>query len=125
MPTFSEFSPDGQLQIAGKMTTGNASYRVFSYPWTGHPAGPPDVAVRPRSGGATVYVSWNGATQAVAWTVLAGPTSSRLARVGTVRKLGFETAIEVGASGPCFAVQAHDKNGRALATSATVKIRGQ
>lgn len=120
---FSEFSPDGKLQIAGQMTTGNASYRTFSYPWTGHPSGPPDVVARHRSGGATVYVSWNGATEAASWTILAGKAPSSLARVGTARKLGFETAIEVRHGGPYFAVQANDRNGRLLATSATVKVQ--
>jgi len=120
---FNEFSADGKLLIAGRMTKGNASYRTFTYPWTGHPAGPPDVAARHRPGGATVYVSWNGATEAAAWTVLAGKTPSSLARVATARKLGFETAIEVQDRGPYFAVQAHDIKGHGLATSAAVKIQ--
>lgn len=120
---FSEFAEDGKLLIAGRMTTGNASYRVFTYPWTGHPSGPPDVAARRSADGATVYVSWNGATQATAWTVLAGKRASSLTRAGTVRKLGFETAIQVRESGPYFAVQAYDAGGRVLATSATVKAR--
>jgi hypothetical protein len=105
------------------MTKGNASYRTFTYPWTGHPAGPPDVAARHRPGGATVYVSWNGATEAAAWTVLAGKSPSSLARVATARKLGFETAIEVQDRGPYFAVQAHDIKGHGLATSAAIKIQ--
>lgn len=120
---FSEFSADGQLQIAGRMTTGNASYRTFTYPWTGHPSGPPDVVARHSAAGATVYVSWNGATQAASWAVVSGKTPSSLTRTATARKLGFETAIEVRDSGPYFAVQAHDTNGRPLATSATVKVR--
>jgi hypothetical protein len=120
---FSEFSPGGDLQLAGRMTTGNASYRIFTYPWTGHPAGPPDVVARPSRGGATVYVSWNGATQAASWSVLAGKTASSLARAATARKLGFETAIEVRDSGPYFAVEGHDASGRTLATSATVRVR--
>ncbi|HET7013575.1 MAG TPA: arylsulfotransferase family protein [Streptosporangiaceae bacterium] len=120
---FDEFSADGKLLIAGRMTKGNASYRTFTYPWTGNPAGPPDVAVRHRPGGATVYVSWNGATEAASWTVLAGKTPSSLSHVATERKLGFETAIQVRHSGPYFAVQGHDTNGHALATSAAAKIQ--
>ncbi len=118
---FSEFTADGKLLIAGRMTPDNASYRVFTYPWTGHPSGPPDVAARTSPDGATVYVSWNGATEATAWTVLAGKTASALTRAGTVRKLGFETAIRVPEGVPYFAVQGHDAGGRVLATSATVK----
>jgi hypothetical protein len=68
-------------------------------------------------------VSWNGATEAAWWTVLAGKTPSSLAHATTVRKLGFETSIGVSSSGPYFAVQAHDTSGKALATSDAVRIR--
>ncbi len=120
---FSEFSTDGKLLIAGRMTTANASYRTFTYPWTGHPAGPPDVAARHRPGGATVYVSWNGATEVASWTVLAGNTPSSLTSASTARKLGFETAIDIRHGGPYFAVQAHDTKGSLLAKSAAVKAQ--
>ncbi|HET9893792.1 MAG TPA: arylsulfotransferase family protein [Streptosporangiaceae bacterium] len=122
-PYFSEFTPDGTLITAGQMTNGNPSYRTFASPWTGHPAGPPDVAARHRAGGATVYASWNGATELASWAVLTGKSPSSLVKTDSARKRGFETAIEVRSSGPYFAVQAHDASGSMLARSATVRIR--
>ncbi len=119
---FSEFTPDGKVVADATMTKGNPSYRVFSHDWTGHPTEPPAVAARARSGGATVYASWNGATELASWTVLAGQSRSSLAAVVTAKRQGFETAIQVGSSGPYFAVQAHDAKGKLLAKSAAVKV---
>ncbi len=121
-PYFSEFTANGRLVLAGQMTKGNPSYRVFSADWTGHPDGPPDVVARHRPGGATVYTSWNGATEAATWSILAGKSRSALKPVGSGRRKGFETAIAVNHSGPFFAVRAHDAKGQLLATSATVEI---
>jgi hypothetical protein len=119
---FSEFSQDGKLVAAATMTKHNPSYRVFAHDWTGRPAEPPAVVARRRSGGATVYASWNGATELASWTILAGKSRSSLSAISTARRQGFETAIEVPASGPYFAVQAHDAKGRDLAKSAIVRI---
>jgi hypothetical protein len=121
-PYFSEFSADGKLLVAGAMTPGNPSYRVFAYPWTGSPTGHPAVVARHATHGATVYMSWNGATEVKSWTVLAGKSRSALAPVGSGHRVGFETAIAVRNSGPYFAVRALDSKGNVLATSATVKI---
>jgi Arylsulfotransferase (ASST) len=119
---FSEFSQDGQLVAAATMTKHNPTYRVFAHDWTGHPAEPPAAAARSRSGGATVYASWNGSTELASWTVLAGQSRSSLRAVATARKQGFETAVEVSSKGPYFAVQANDAQGKPLAKSGAVKI---
>jgi hypothetical protein len=123
-PWFSEFAPDGRLLIDGRLTAGAESYRAFSYPWTGHPAERPAVAARDRaSGGATVYASWNGATEVASWTVLAGRTASSLSPVGTVPRTGFETAIAVHRRRPYFAVEARNGHGHVLARSAPVRLK--
>jgi hypothetical protein len=121
---FSEFSADGKVLINGAMTEGNPSYRVFAADWTGHPAGRPAVVAKKRKTGgkATVYVSWNGATEVVSWGVLAGKSHSSLTSVGAGRKSGFETALAVQDAGPYYAVQALDSDGHVLSTSATVKV---
>lgn len=124
-PNFSEFAPDGRLLLDGSMTKGDPSYRAFLADWTGDPTEAPAVAARRRSGGATVYASWNGATNVASWTVLAGQSRSSLAPVGSRRRTGFETAIAVPHSGPYFAVQPHDAVGRVLARSATVAVSGK
>jgi hypothetical protein len=122
-PHFSEFSPSGSLLLDGDIIKGDPSYRAFTQDWTGHPAAPPAAAARHRTGGATVYASWNGATTAHSWAVYAGRTRGGMHRIATAPKNGFETAIRVANRGPYFAVQALDGKGRAMRKSAIVKIR--
>ena len=121
-PYFSEFSPQGRLLMDGIIETGDSSYRAFSQSWSGQPADQPAAAARHRTGGATVYASWNGATDVRSWAVLAGPTRTSLTSVGTASKTGFETAISVPSKGPYFAVQARNAKGQVLSKSAVVKI---
>lgn len=121
-PHFSEFAADGRLLLDADMIKDAASYRAFTENWTGHPAELPAAEARHRTGGATVYASWNGATEVRSWAVFAGTAGTSLTNVGTARKTGFETAIAVRSEGPHFAVQALDAKGKALAKSAVVKI---
>jgi hypothetical protein len=122
-PHFSEFSADGNLLLDGDIIKGDPSYRAFSQPWVGEPTGKPAAAARYRSGGATVYASWNGATEVRHWVVFAGKTAGNLHQLVKANKSGFETAINVSNRGPYFAVQALDGKGNVLAKSAAVKIR--
>ena len=117
---FSQFAADGTLVLDGEMKY--SSYRAFSMEWTGHPTGAPAVAARRSATGATVYVSWNGATEVASWTVFAGRSKTGLSRVGSVPKTGFETAIAVRDPGPYFAVHALDSAKAVLGTSPTVVI---
>jgi len=121
-PYFSEFSADGRLILDGRLTKGDPTYRSYIGDWTGLPSELPAAAAKHRAGGATVYASWNGATEVATWTVLAGGAQTSLAPVATARKSGFETVIAVRAKGPYFAVQARDAKGGALGTSLPVKI---
>jgi hypothetical protein len=121
-PYFSEFAPGGRLLLDGSMSKGAPSYRAYTEHWAGRPAELPAAAARHRSGGATVYASWNGATDVASWTVLAGKTQTALTKVASARRTGFETAIAVRGPGPYFAVQPHDAAGQALSRSAPVKI---
>jgi len=121
-PHFSEFSADGGLLLDGDIIKGDPSYRAFSQPWVGQPTDKPAAAARYRSGGATVYASWNGATAVRKWVVFTGPTAGNLHQLVKASKNGFETAINVSSRGPYFAVQALDAKGNALAKSAAVRI---
>jgi hypothetical protein len=121
-PHFSEFSADGRLLLDGDIEKGDASYRAFRQDWTGYPTELPAAAARHRTGGATVYASWNGATQVSSWTVYAGKTQTSLAEVASAHRAGFETAIAVRSAGPYFAVQPHDAAGRPLSRSAPVRM---
>lgn len=122
-PYFSEFAADGRLLLDGAIIKGAPSYRAFTDDWTGHPADRPAAAARQHGHGATVYVSWNGATEVKRWTVYAGKSAKSLAEVGSAAKNGFETAIAVRDKGPYFAVGARDARGATLARSPVVRIR--
>jgi hypothetical protein len=125
-PHFSEFTADGKLVLDGDIIKGDPSYRAFSQNWSGNPDPSvelPAAAARHRTGGATVYASWNGATAVKSWAVFAGRAASALHQIASAPKNGFETAIVVSSGGPYFAVQAHDAKGRALAKSRAVRIR--
>jgi len=121
-PYFSEFAPDGSLILGGTLVKGDPTYRSFIGSWTGHPVELPAVAVRRRSGGATVYVSWNGATEVKTWNVLAGRTATTMTKVGSAPWSGFETAIPVRSSGPFFAVVPTDSAGHVLSRSHPVRM---
>jgi hypothetical protein len=121
---FSEFSPSGQLLMDGTLPKDDETYRAFLLDWSARPTEPPAVAAHARpGGGATVYASWNGATDVDSWAVLAGSSPSSLARAGTGRRTGFETAIAVSHAGPYFAAEARDASGSALARAKAVRLR--
>jgi hypothetical protein len=105
-PHFSEFAADGRLVLDATIIKGSPSYRAFTQDWAGHPADAPAAAAdaRHHSSGATIYASWNGATNVASWTVYAGKTRTSLTRIGSARRSGFETAITVhnaGLTSPC------------------------
>ena len=57
-----------------------------------------DMAARSQAGGVaghfTAWVSWNGATEVVAWRVNGGPSTTTLSPLATAAKIGFETTID-------------------------------
>ncbi|MGH2904096.1 MAG: arylsulfotransferase family protein [Solirubrobacteraceae bacterium] len=125
LPQFSEYTSSGQLVYEGTFTDADESYRAYRSPWTGLPVTQPTLAVASGSGGLEVLAGWNGATQVVSWQLLAGPSASQLAAVGSpVPKTSFRTAIAASGAGPYYAVQAIDKGGKVLGTSSAVQAGG-
>jgi hypothetical protein len=123
-PYTTEFAPDGSVVSQLIMPKGQHSYRSFRLPWHAVPAGAPAVASRRsrRSGKATLYVSWNGATGVARWRVLGGARRSDLRPVATVGRDGFETRIELGTGAGFVRAQALDAAGRELGRSAIVRV---
>jgi hypothetical protein len=121
-PAFTEFAADGTEILNAEFPRGDYSYRAFAADWAGSPDDrPAAVARRSRSGGAVVYMSWNGATDLASWTVYAGPRATELTSAVTQPRTSFETAIFVPHDGPYFVAAALDADGHVLGRSATVR----
>ena len=121
-PFASEFSHDGELLFDARIPTDDDSYRAFRFPWKGHPAEAPALAVNWGSDDeVALYASWNGATQIATWEVLAGAHPEQLEPLGEVSRDGFETAITARTAEPYVAVRAKDSSGRVLDTSKPVQ----
>jgi hypothetical protein len=118
-PFFSAFA-HGQMILDGHFVDANPSYRAFLEPWTGTPSTLPAAVAVPTSRGATVYASWNGATNISRWRVLAGSRSGALRPVRSARWVGFETAISIPSKG-YVAVEALDAHGHVLGRSRTIR----
>jgi hypothetical protein len=116
-PNFSEYSPTGRQIFDGSFPLGIDSYRAFRFLWVGHPSSRPVLAVTRSQDTLTVYASWNGATQAATWRVLAGPSTGQLRAVAQRHRTGFETAITLQQAWHYVAVQALSSTGHVLGTS--------
>jgi hypothetical protein len=115
---FTEYSKGGSRLLDAVIPNPDLSYRAYLQSWVGLPLTPPSGAVRSSHGKTTVYASWNGATQVVAWRVLAGSNKSNLKTVvKKASKTGFETAIPVNGSPKLFQLQALSSSGKVLGTS--------
>lgn len=127
---FSEFAPAGNtvsdpalnLLYDAQMPGNNYTYRAYRNVWVGTPYYPPSIAVQSSNGQTTVYASWNGSTETVTWQVFAGSSPTNLSLVATAAKSGFETAINVGSSGPYFQVKALDVANVVLGVSSVVQL---
>jgi hypothetical protein len=122
-PFISEFSHEGELLFNAHYPPDVESYRAFRFPWSGHPGDKPAaVAERVSKDEVRAYVSWNGATEVATWEVLAGPHPDQLEPLGSIPRDGFETAMLVQTSEPYVAVQAKNRSGQVLGTTAPVKL---
>ena len=118
---YTEYSSSGSVLADYVLAGQDVSYRAYTLPWVGLPLTKPGAAVSDANGQATVYASWNGSTQTVAWELLAGRTRTSLSRVSTTSRTGFETAIATTAAGPFYEVKALDAGGEVLKTSAVIR----
>jgi hypothetical protein len=123
----SEIGSSGQLLFNAHLPPGWESYRTFVLPWSGQPAQPPVLAAVASSttrAGASIYASWNGATEVASWNALAGTSPSALAPAGSAPKSGFETTIPLPAvsAGAYVEVQALNRAGAVIGVSAAVKV---
>jgi hypothetical protein len=123
----SEIDGAGHVLFNAHLPPSWESYRTYALPWSGQPATAPAAAAIAAPGaraGATVYASWNGATEVASWNVLAGSSPTSLEPAASAAKSGFETAISLpGASaGGYVEAQALSAAGTVLGSSRAVKI---
>ncbi|MGH3087286.1 MAG: arylsulfotransferase family protein, partial [Rubrobacteraceae bacterium] len=126
-PVFSETTSDGETIFSASLSPGanegSETYRAYRFPWSGQPEdGPAVAAERESDDEATLYVSWNGATEVANWEVLAGPAPGLLESVGSAPRDGFETAITLRTSEPYVGARAKDRSGRELDASDAVEV---
>jgi hypothetical protein len=122
-PYLSEFDGEGNLLFNARFEPWGESYRAFRLPWSGRPDEAPSLAAEAGpEDGATLYASWNGATEARSWRVLAGPQPDELEVLDTVPRRGFETIIETRTAEPYVGVQAEDGSGRELGSPVVVRL---
>lgn len=121
-PYFTEFNPSGQTLFDAHIPAPGSTYRAYRFPWNATPTTSPAIALKTTSpGNDTVYASWNGATEATQWRVLAGASPSSLSPVATVIDTGFETAIPLQSTAGYFAAQALSPTGQVLGTSPAIQ----
>ncbi|MBD3919333.1 arylsulfotransferase family protein [Paenibacillus sp. PR3] len=129
-PYLSEFAEPGNtpddpavnLLYEVQYSNQNLSYRTFKKEWVGLPLNPPNLVVHISDEVASLFVSWNGSTETVAWKVLAGTALDCLqVIVDHAAQTGFETEITVFSEGPFFQVKALDRTGHVIGTSLVVK----
>jgi hypothetical protein len=138
VPGFVEYKQDGTPVFdvqRGKLRVGNLadmfSYRIFKHDWVGNPTWPPSVAVNVpgnTTSDATVWVSWNGATEVDKWVVLASDKVDELDNVENIiaesPRAGFETEIKLDDfhHRRFLTVAALDMNGDLLKTTAIIDM---
>jgi len=118
-PYLGEFDPNGRLVFDARFVGAVASYRAYRFPWSGRPPTQPALVALGHGARATLYASWNGATDVATWEVLSGESPSALHPVSSAPRRGFETTI-IAPSDPYLAVRALDRAGHTLGTSPAV-----
>jgi len=114
---FTEYTHSGHKLLDASFPKPDESYRALVEQWTGLPSTNPSGAVRTSKGKATVYASWNGATEVAKWRVLAGPNTSHLVASSTKGRSGFETAIKLTKSYKLYELQALNSSNVVIGTS--------
>jgi hypothetical protein len=118
LPYVTEFRRAGGIHFDARLPSGGMNYRAFRLPWVGRPHDAPKALGRDGR----LFVSWNGATEVVAWRVDAGSTRAGLASALTRPRRGFETSLPVPRSARFAAAVALGPKGRELGRSSVVRV---
>ena len=115
LPNFTEFNAQGQEIYDAQLPAGESSDRIYREAWSAQPAEPPAIVGEFSEGAATIYATWNGATTAYFWQLLAGTSAATATVQSTTPKTSFETAIRAPVAS-FYEVRALSASGRVLAT---------
>ena len=122
-PYFTEFDREGKVVLDGHFGTDADSYRVFRFPWKGHPADRPAIAAtRGEDGILRVAASWNGATEVARWQLLGGADRSSLKLLRSAPRTGFETIVTATADPEVVQARALDRKGHVLGSSRILAV---
>lgn len=118
-PYAKEFDSTGAvIWSANWGNIGDGAYRARKFVYEGTPNTKPSIAVEQGLLEATVYVSWNGATEVTAWELIGCGSADTV----TVARDGFETSWSGSCSASTVRAVALDTDGLELATSQSVLV---
>lgn len=99
IPTVKEFDGDGNVVFSAQFGEDNAvaSYRGYRWQWSATPFWVPSLYVQRTDTGATVYMSWNGATDYDNWIVYSATSNNSVhnQQIRSAARTGFETVVNV------------------------------
>lgn len=121
-----EFDGDGNVVFSAQFGPDNAiaSYRGYRCQWSAVPFWKPSLTVQKTSEGASVYMSWNGATDYDNWVVYSAASANSVngTQIDIARRTGFETVVSVD-SPPTNYIQVAARQGtKVLGTSEIVSF---
>lgn len=122
-PWITEYLDNGTLVLNASMGHGvTPMYRASKAPWVGKPTEIPMLSsyARNATSPTVCHISWNGATEVIAWRFYASDTAERGAAskpLGQQNRTGFETMYMYSAYLPYVFAEAIDSDGMSLANS--------
>lgn len=127
-PYVSEHAPSGEIVFQAKVNVRGANvYRAYKFNFTSNPTDSPALYTYAWGVNAQItmfYMSWNGATEIAQWRVHGRQAcDAEWTDLGTVDKQGFETSYQAPGYWTFGMVEALDRDGRSLRTSATNGLR--
>lgn len=126
MSQVKEYDGSGNLVYSAKFGDDNqvASYRGYRCKWSAVPFWKPSLFVNRTDSGASVYMSWNGATDYDSWNIYA-PTSDSATdgkQIGNATRMGFETRVDLDYIPTNYIQISAIQDGKVLSTSETVSF---
>ncbi|HCM49018.1 MAG TPA: hypothetical protein DIS91_00520, partial [Microbacterium sp.] len=85
--------------------------------WSASPATPPDAQLVEDGRSASVFASWNGATEVASWLLVTGPDEASAVEIARAPRERFETEIPIPAGatlGAYVGVRAMDAAGEVI-----------